>query len=108
MILLSLRPCRNYLHELIAPDKWSAKYTITQLIKSIPAFLDKYSKLPKKELRIPAPIFCEYFEINTIFSWKFCQVYPVQLCKGEKMKEGVLAVSMLLSEVMAFEKVNGE
>lgn len=75
---------------------WSAKVQIQQLIKSVPKFIEMLmTSTTKSILQNPkVPIVTEYFEIDNLFSWKFCQVHPIRLVKRNATHQGFLYVDI--------------
>ena len=58
---IGIQPFRDYFPKILGELQWSAKYTISEIIKALPTFIQKMVKLPKEEMHIPIPTFLEYF-----------------------------------------------
>jgi len=52
--------------------------------------------------------FLQYFDIESILSWKFGQMHPVKLYKNTTSKDGVIFVDSLASEVIFLESTQIE
>ena len=49
------------MNQMLGSEQWSAKHTIMQIVKSLPEFIEKQSKLKASEINVPMPMFREYF-----------------------------------------------
>lgn len=84
MSKIGIQPFRDYFPQILGELQWSAKVTICQIIKSLPNFIESHLKnVQNPEYKHPIISFNEYFELDSLFSWKFVQVHPIRMIKAK-------------------------
>ena len=98
MVYFGLEPFRDY-SEFLTVD-WSAKFTVMDIIKVIPEFLDGWNVgLQERKGKYRSN---EQFETERIFSWSFLQTFPVKFVHPNKTTIGLLVISCQ-SEIILLE-----